>query len=218
MVTYKDIKNNKEINIYIESADKYLESIGYTEHSFNHVLRCVAVAEYILKTLDYDEHTIELAKIAAYMHDIGNLINRDGHAKTGAVMAFRILDKLKMKQEDIATIISAIGNHDESSAYPVSVVSSALILADKTDVRRTRVRPKDDTFSIHSRVNYAAKSSRVIIDKEQRTLTLNLSIDTNICSIMDYFEIFLSRMMLCKKACEFFNLTFKLLINEQSLL
>ena len=133
-------------------------------------------------------------------------------------MAFRILDKLKMKQEDIATIISAIGNHDESSAYPVSVVSSALILADKTDVRRTRVRQKDDTFSIHSRVNYAAKSSRVIIDKEQRTLTLNLSIDTNICSIMDYFEIFLSRMMLCKKACEFFNLTFKLLINEQSLL
>ena len=207
MVTYKDIKNNKEINIYIESADKYLESIGYTEHSFNHVLRCVAVAEYILKTLDYDEHTIELAKIAAYMHDIGNVINRDGHAKTGAVMAFRI-----------ATIISAIGNHDESSAYPVSVVSSALILADKTDVRRTRVRQKDDTFSIHSRVNYAAKSSRVIIDKEQRTLTLNLSIDTNICSIMDYFEIFLSRMMLCKKACEFFNLTFKLLINEQSLL
>ena len=131
-------------------------------------------------------------------------------------MAFRILDKLGMPSEDIAKIVSAIGNHDESSAYPVNVVSSALILADKTDVRRTRVRKNYE--GIHSRVNYAAESSRVIIDKEKMTLTLKLTIDTSICSIMDYFEIFLSRMMLCKKACEFFKLTFRLLINEQSLL
>lgn len=217
-MTFKEIKSNQEINTYIESADKYLEAIGYTEHSFNHVLRCVAVVEYILKTLDYDEHTIELAKIAAYMHDIGNVINREEHAKSGAIMAFRILDNLKMNSRDIATIITAIGNHDESSAYPVSDVSSALILADKTDVRRTRVRKNMDIYGIHNRVNYAAESSRVVIDKENKTLTLNLTIDTNICSIMDYFEIFLSRMMLCKRACEFFHLTFKLLINNQSLL
>ena len=215
-MNFNDIRNNEEINTYIKSADDYLASIGYTEHSFNHVLRCVAVVEYILKTLDYDSHTIELAKIAAYMHDIGNIINRDDHAKSGAIMAFRILDKLGMPSEDVAKIISAIGNHDESSAYPVNVVSSALILADKTDVRRTRVRKHYE--GIHSRVNYAAESSRVIIDKEQMTLTLKLTIDTSICSIMDYFEIFLSRMMLCKKACEFFKLTFRLLINEQSLL
>lgn len=218
MVTYKEIRNNKEINTYILSADKYLEAIGYTEHSFNHVLRCVAVVEYILTALEYDKHTIEIAKIAAYMHDIGNVVNRDGHAKSGALMAFRILDKLNMDTEDIATIVTAIGNHDESSAYPVNVVSSALMIADKTDVRRTRVRKKADIYNIHNRVNYAAKSSKVVINKEEMTLTLNLTIDTKICSIMDYFEIFLSRMMLCKKACEFFKLTFKLLINEQSLL
>lgn len=217
-ITFEDIRNNEEINLYIQSADDYLKSIGYTEHSFNHVLRCVAVIEYILKTLDYDSHTIELAKIAAYMHDIGNVINRDDHAKSGGIMAFRILDKLGMDTKDIATIISAIGNHDESSAYPVNVVSSALILADKTDVRRSRVRKEISNFGIHDRVNYAAVNSRVIINKESKTITLKLNIDTTICSIMDYFEIFLSRMMLCKKACEFFALEFKLLINDQSLL
>lgn len=217
-MTFEEIKNNKEINTYIESADRYLESIGYTEHCFSHVSRCVAVSEYILKSLGYDEHTIELAKIAAYMHDIGNVINRDEHAKSGAIMAFRLLDKLGMDYQDIAIIISAIGNHDESSAYPVNVVSSALILADKTDVRRSRVRKNTNQFGIHDRVNYASKESRVIIDKEKKTLTLKLTVDTTICSIMDYFEIFLSRMMLCKKACEFFSLEFRLLINDQSLL
>lgn len=217
-ITFDDIRNNNEINTYIESADEYLKSIGYTEHSFKHVLRCVAVVEYILKTLEYDEHTITLAKIAAYMHDIGNVINRDDHAKSGAIMAFRLLDKLGMEVKDIATIISAIGNHDESSAYPVNVISSALIIADKTDVRRARVRKDIANFGIHDRVNYAAESSRVIIDKENKILTLKLDVDTTICSIMDYFEIFLSRMMLCKKACEFFQLEFKLLINDQSLL
>ncbi len=216
-MTFEEIRNNQEINTYIKCADKYLEDIGYTEHAFSHVLRCVAVVEYILKTLNYDNKTIELTKIAAYMHDIGNVINRDDHAKSGAIMAFRILDKLGMDYNDISTVITAIGNHDESSAYPVSVVSAALIIADKTDVRRSRVRKNSD-FSIHNRVNYAAKESRVIIDKDNKTLTLRLTIDTTICPIMDYFEIFLSRMMLCKKACEFFSLTFKLLINEQSLL
>ncbi len=216
-MTFNDIKENQEINTYIESADRYLADIGYTEHSFNHVFRCVKVVEYILETLGYDEHTVELAKIAAYMHDIGNVVNRDDHAKSGAIMAFRILDKLGMSSNDIALIVSAIGNHDESSAHPVSIISSALIIADKTDVRRSRVR-KDVDFDIHNRVNYAAIKSRVTINKEEKTLTLNLSIDTSICSIMEYFEIFLSRMKLCKKATAYFGLEFKLLINDQELI
>jgi len=217
-MTFEEIKNNELINTYIESADEYLRQLGYTEHSFNHVSRCVKVCEYILKNLGYDDHTIELAKIAAYMHDIGNVINRDDHAKIGALMAYRILDNLNMDPKDIATIITAIGNHDESSAHPVNVVCSALILADKTDVRRSRVRKEAKLVGIHERVNYAAKSSQVILDKDTKTITLKLEIDTQICSIMEYFEIFLSRMMLCKKASEFINCTFKLLINEQTLL
>ena len=218
MITFQDIKENKEINTYIESADQYLANIGYTEHSFKHVLKCAAVVEYILESLGYDERTIELGKIAAYMHDIGNIVNRAGHARSGAIMAFEILTKLGMDTKEIADIVSAIGNHDESSAYPVSVISSALIIADKTDVRRTRVRKEMLEFDIHNRVNYAAIKSRVIIDKEQKTLKLNLMIDTTICSIMEYFEIFLSRMKLCASATSFFGLDFKLFINDQDLI
>ena len=161
---------------------------------------------------------IELAKIAAYMHDIGNIVNRAGHARSGAIMAFEILTKLGMDTKEIADIVSAIGNHDESSAYPVSVISSALIIADKTDVRRTRVRKEMLEFDIHNRVNYAAIKSRVIIDKEQKTLKLNLTIDTTICSIMEYFEIFLDRMLLCRKAADRLGLSFKLTINGQQLI
>ena len=217
-MTFEEIRQNKEIATYISSADRYLQAIGYTEHSFAHVGHCVDVVEYILKNLSYNQHTIELAKIAAYMHDIGNIINREDHAKTGAIMAFRLLDKMGMPTEDIASIIMAIGNHDESSAYPVNVISSALILADKTDVRRSRVRKNISEFGIHDRVNYAVMESKVVLDAEKKTFTLNLTIDNTICSIMDYFEIFLSRMMLCKKAAAYFNLTFHLCINKQSLL
>lgn len=216
-MTFEEIKNNKEINAYIKGADNYLEQIGYTEHSFAHVGHCIDVCEYILKTLNYDQKTIELAKIATYMHDIGNVINRDDHAKSGALMAFRILDKLGMPCEDIAQIITAIGNHDESSAYAVSPISAALIIADKTDVRRSRVRSFNDN-NIHNRVNYAVEESKVVINKDKTTLTLNLKINTSICPIMDYFEIFLTRMLLCQKACEFFDLKFKLSINKQNLL
>lgn len=212
------IKNNEEINTYIKMADNYLEGIGYTEHSFNHVLRCVKVVEYILQGLGYKEDIIELGKIAAYMHDIGNVVNRQNHAQSGALMAFRILDKLGMPTKDIAMIVTAIGNHDESAAYPVNIISAALILADKTDVRRSRVRKGDIEKDIHDRVNYATIESHVYLDKKEKKLTLKLTIDTTICSIMEYFEIFLSRMNLCKKAANFFNLTFKLSINEQILL
>ena len=184
MITFEDIKNNKEINTYIESADTYLANIGYTEHSFKHVLQCAKVVEYILESLGYEQRTIELAKIAAYMHDIGNVVNREDHAKSGALMAFRILDKIGMDVSEVAEIVSAIGNHDESAAYPVGVISSALIIADKTDVRRSRVRKEIKEFDIHNRVNYAAIKSNVVIDKEEKTLTLNIIIDTTICSIM----------------------------------
>lgn len=218
MIKFQDIKENKEINTYIESADTYLANIGYTEHSFKHVLRCAAVVEEILESLGYDERTIELGKIAAYMHDIGNVVNRAGHARSGALMAYHILEKLGMETSEIALIVSAIGNHDESSAYPVSVISSALIIADKTDVRRSRVRKEMKEFDIHNRVNYAAIKSRVIVNKEEKTLKLNLVIDTTICSIMEYFEIFLSRMKLCEKAASFFGLMFKLVINDQELI
>ena len=217
-MNFNEIKNNQEINTYIEYADLYLSELGYTEHAFNHIYRCVKVTEYILETLGYDEKTINLGKISAYMHDIGNAVNRDDHAKSGALMAFNILTRLGMEPSEIAKIVSAIGNHDESSAYPVNVIASALIIADKTDVRRSRVRPNADIADIHNRVNYAAIKSRVIINKEEKTLTLNLTIDTTICPIIEYFEIFLSRMNLCKEASRYFDLEFKLLINDQELI
>ena len=204
--------------MYIKQADASLVALGYTEHSFAHVTKCAFVAAEILSTLGYDEHTIELTKIAAYMHDIGNVINRADHAQSGAVMAFRILDKLGMPAEDISAVITAIGNHDEHTAYPVNAIAAALILADKCDVRRSRVRnPRSIAFDIHDRVNYAVKESEVIIQKDSH-LELRLVIDTQMCAVMDYFEIFMSRMILCRKAAEKLGLQFKLIINEQPLM
>lgn len=219
MITYKDIKNSREIKNYIERADKNLAAIGYTEHSFAHVNKCAEVAGDILKKLDYPERTVELAKIAAYMHDIGNVINRADHAQSGAVMAFRILDKMDMDSAEIAVIVAAIGHHDESTAFPVNEVAGALILADKSDVRRSRVRDYNPaTIDIHDRVNYAAEKSRLILAKEEQTLTLDLKIDTTISSVMDYFEIFLNRMLLCRRAANYFNFSFRLIINGVTLL
>ena len=217
-MNFEEIKNNEEIKSYIERADKCLAQINYTEHSFNHVNRCVAVCEYILKELGYDEKTIFLAKVAAYMHDIGNVVNRENHAQSGALLTSMILSKIGMNYQDIAIIMSAIGNHDESSANVVDEISAALILADKTDVRRSRVRKDYKEFGIHNRVNYAVKNSKVSVNKEEKAIVLNLTIDVEICSIMDYFEIFLSRMLLCKKACNYLNYEFQLRINDQALL
>ncbi len=219
MITYKMIKENDQIKTYIKKADEALGALGYTEHSFAHVGIVAKNAEYILSTLGYDEHKIELAKIAAYMHDIGNVINRVDHAQSGAVMAFRILDKMGVDAEDIATIISAIGNHDESTAVPVNEVAAALILADKTDVRYTRVRNRDlASFDIHDRVNYAVRESSLSINEDKSKLSLNLTIDTEISPVMDYFEIFLGRMILCKKAAEKLNMRFRVIINGQNVL
>ena len=217
MITFESIKNNDEIKTYISEADKSLCALGYTEHSFAHVGRVASVASEILSLMDYDSRTVELAGIAGYMHDIGNLINRIDHSQSGAVMAFRILDKLGMSPEETAIIVSAIGNHDEGTGVPVNAVAAALILADKSDVRRTRVRNSDTaTFDIHDRVNYSVESSSLSIDRDRGIVRLSLRIDTEISSIMDYFEIFLGRMTMCRRAAESLGLHFKLTINDQN--
>lgn len=219
MLTYEELKRNKSVKAYITGADRSLAALGFTEHSFAHVTKVAATCENILSVLGYSAHETELAKIAAYLHDIGNLVNRIDHSQSGAVMAFRILDKLNMDASDIATVVSAIGNHDEGTGVPVDAISAALILADKSDVRRSRVRNRDkSTFDIHDRVNYSVRSSSLEISEDKKIIVLKLSIDTRYGSIMEYFEIFMQRMILCRKAAEKLGLTFKLEINGQQLL
>lgn len=219
MITFENIKNNEAINTYIAKADESLIALGYTEHSFAHVTKVAEMAKYILHTLGYPERDCELAAIAGYLHDIGNLINRVDHAQSGAVMAFRILDNMGFPPEEIANITTAIGNHDEGTAEAVNPIAAALILADKTDVRRSRVRNKDiSTFDIHDRVNYSVKKAITKINEDKTLIKLKLTIDQRYGTVMDYFEIFLGRMTLCRKAAEKLGLQFKLIINEQQLL
>ena len=219
VVTYKYIKQNPDIMTYIRQADKALEAIGYTEHSFAHVERVAQTSSMILTELGYLERQIELVKIASIMHDIGNVINRVDHAQSGAVMAFRLLDNLSMPAQEICSIISAIGNHDESTAVPIDAISAALIIGDKTDVRRSRVRNNDlTTFDIHDRVNFAVEKSNVRFNESKTSLILELSINTDISPVMEYFEIFLQRMILCKKASQFFGLRFQMVINGANVL
>ena len=218
-LSFEEIRKNLDIKTYIKKADDSLSALGFTEHSFPHVLKVSDTAAYILATLGYSEREIELVKIAGYMHDIGNLINRIEHSQSGAIMAFRILDKLGMESEDLSDVIAAIGNHDEGTGVPISPIAAALILADKSDVRRNRVRNRDVfTFDIHDRVNYSVQSANLKIDVERKDITLFLMIDTSFGSIMDFFEIFMERMILCKKAAEKLNLRFKLNINGQNLI
>lgn len=219
MLTFEDVKRNETIRTYIQRADESLIALGFTEHSFAHVAVVAENAGYILRTLGYPERTVELAKIAGFLHDIGNLVNRIDHSQSGAVMAFRILDNLQCDPAEIATIVTAIGNHDEGTGQPVNAVAAALILADKSDVRRSRVRNQDPaTFDIHDRVNYSVKESRLKINGEHTLIKLKLSVDTKYGSVMDYFEIFMGRMLLCRKAAEKLGLQFKLMINEQPLI
>jgi metal-dependent HD superfamily phosphatase/phosphodiesterase len=221
MITYETIKASPEIRTYIEKADENMLAIGYTEHAFAHVAKCAQMSGDLLLALGYGPRTAELARIAAYMHDIGNVVNRAGHAGSGALMAFRLLDSMGMDPAETAAVVSAIGHHDEETAFPVNAVAAALILADKSDVRRSRVRPTDpDTIShdIHDRVNYAVESASLALQQEESAIRLELSIDTTICAVMDYFEIFLGRMLLCRKAANFFGLKFQLVINGVSLL
>lgn len=216
MVSYESIKKNEAVKEYITAADASLRALGYTEHSFAHAAKVAECAAYILESKGHDGHTVELAKIAAYLHDIGNLVNRIEHSQSGAVMAFRILDNLGMPPKDIATVVTAIGNHDEGTGVPVNEVAAALILADKSDVRRSRVRNSDlATFDIHDRVNYSVEESSLKILDGNKEIRLELKIDTSISSLMSYFEIFLERMMLCRRASDKLGLKFSLVINGQ---
>lgn len=218
-MTFDEIRHNEVINTYIRQADISLSALGYTEHSFAHVTAVAEKAGYILKTLGYDERLVELAKIAGYLHDIGNLVNREEHSQSGAIMAFRILDHLNFPPEEIGQIVAAIGNHDEGTGVPVSPLAAALILADKSDVRRNRVRNRDEaTFDIHDRVNYAVEHAELRFQEDNTSLLLSLTIDTGISSVLEYFEIFLQRMLLCQKAAEFLNIRFRMTVNGANVL
>ena len=213
-VTFKDIKKSKEVNAYIYKGNSTLGVLGYTDHSAEHAVKVSSMAGKILECLGYGGHTVELAKIAGYMHDIGHCVNRLDHPHSGALMAHQILRDMKMDYEDIAVIINAIGMHDEKSGGAVDTVSAALILADKTDVRRDRVRNQNKAaFDKHDRVNYAVVSSSLDIQKEKKVIKLDLQLDENICSMMDYFEIFLQRMLMCRRAASVLGTTFKLNAN-----
>ena len=217
MLTFEQIRKDEKIKTYIKKADESLAALGFTEHSFPHVLRVADFAGNILDELGYGDREVELARIAGYIHDIGNMVNRVGHSQSGAVMAFEILREMGMKTEELCDIVSAIGNHDEGTGVPVNAMAAALILADKSDVRRSRVRNRDKTtFDIHDRVNYSVEKSTLKINKENKTVTLKLIVDTEYGSVMDYFEIFLGRMIMCRKAAEKLGLIFRLVINEQT--
>ncbi len=217
-ITPNDIYNNEEIKTYITSCNEFLNKIGYTEHGLAHAKRCSTYAYNILKELSYDERMCELAAISGYMHDIGNIVNRADHAHSGALMAFTILNKLNMPPREIALICSAIGNHDEHTAYPVNPVAAALILSDKSDVRRSRVQQFDLAGDIHDRVCYAVIEDNLTISATDKTCILSFTIDTEICPVMEYFEIFLERMILCRKSADTLGLTFELIINKTRLL
>ena len=217
-MTYEQIRSDHAVQVYISQADETLKALGFTEHSFAHVTLVAQRAAYILETLGYEDRIVELAKIAGYLHDIGNVVNRTDHSQSGAVMAFRILDRMDFPPEEIAAVISAIGNHDEGTGIPVNPIAAALIIADKSDVRRSRVRnPEDVRVDIHDRVNYSATRSEVVVDVEKKMLTLALDVDTAVSPVMEYLEIFMKRMLLCRRAAETLKLTFHLEINGQQL-
>ena len=217
-MTYEQVKQDEAVKVYIAQADASMKALGFTEHSFAHVTRVAETAGIILETLGYPERTVELAKIAGYLHDIGNVVNRVDHSQSGAVMAFRILDRMNFPPAEIATIVTAIGNHDEGTGVPVNAVAAALIIGDKSDVRRSRVRNKETiALDIHDRVNYSVTDCHIEFDTSHSCIILKLSVDTQFSSVMEYLEIFMKRMLLCRKAAETLGLTFHLIINGQQL-
>lgn len=218
MITFQDIKSNEKIRAFIKEAYNSLNAIGYTEHGFAHVGLVAERAGYILKELGYCERDVELAKIAAFMHDIGNIVNRRDHAQSGAIIAFRLLDNMGMEPNELAKVVTAIGNHDEGTGGAVNPIAAALILGDKTDVRRTRVSETDKSkFDVHDRVNYSVISSELKFNESKTELVLSLDVDTDISSVMDYFEIFLERMVMCKKSSKHLGVTFALIVNGQKI-
>ncbi|MFZ5596689.1 MAG: HD domain-containing protein [Bacillota bacterium] len=219
MITLEDLKKNELVDTFIRKGNQFLGTMGYTEHSYRHVNLVSNIARDIVKRLEYPERDAELAAIAGYLHDIGNVVSRNEHGISGATIVYPILMGAGMPPDEIATIISAIANHEEQYGQPVNTVAAALIVADKSDVHRSRVRNDDfATFDIHDRVNYAAKQSSVTVDNKRRTITMDLTIDIDICPVMEYFEIFLARMMLCRRAAGFLGCDFELVINGSKLL
>ena len=217
-MTYEQVRSDHAVRVYIAQADASMEALGFTEHSFAHVTKVAETAAHLLEALNYDERTVELAKIAGFLHDIGNLVNRVDHSQSGAVMAFRILDRMEFPPEEIAAIVTAIGNHDEGTGVPVNPLAAALILADKSDVRRSRVRKKADIETdIHDRVNYSVTGCDLSVGVEEKYIALSLDVDTEVSSVMNYLEIFMKRMLLCKKAAESLGCSFRLVINGQRL-
>ena len=217
-MTYDQVRQDAAVKVYIAQADASMDALGFTEHSFAHVSRVAEIAGNILSALNYPERSVELARIAGYLHDIGNVVNRVDHSQSGAVMAFRILDRMDFPPEEIAAIVTAIGNHDEGTGVPVNAIAAALIIADKSDVRRSRVRNKETiSLDIHDRVNYSVTDSALEIDKEKSSVILKLQVDTGVSSVMEYFEIFMKRMLMCRKAAEKLGLNFRLSINDQIL-
>ena len=217
-MTYEQVRQDAAVKVYIAQADASMEALGFTEHSFAHVSKVAEIAGNILHTLGYPARTVELAKIAGYLHDIGNVVNRVDHSQSGAVMAFRILDRMEFAPEEIAAIVTAISNHDEGTGVPVNAVAAALIIADKSDVRRSRVRNKETiSLDIHDRVNYSVTNSLLEIDQQSSSIILKLQVDTKVSSVMEYFEIFMKRMLMCRKAAEKLGMSFRLSINGQVL-
>ena len=215
---YNRVRNDHDIHVYLQDQNKSMHAMGFTEHSFAHIGVVTDRVGYILETLGVDDHTIDLALTAAWMHDLGNVVNRVDHSQSGALMTFYLLDKMGIPAEDIAPIVRAIGNHDEGSGVPVSNIAAALIIADKSDVRRSRVQDEVKDFDIHDRVNYSVKSSLLKINQDHTAIKLKLELDTRYGEIGDYFEIFMERMLLCRKAAAFLDLEFHLIINEQTLM
>ena len=219
MITLKDIKENKELDALIRGAQKQLNAIGYTEHGHRHISIVSKRAGDILEKLGYPERTVELTRIAGYMHDIGNCVNRVDHAHSGAILAYNILKDMGMPVEERTEIMMAIGNHDENTGNAISDISAAIILADKSDVHRDRVVNKNlSTFDIHDRVNYAVTNANLDLDEKERKIILDLTIDTKICPVLDYFEIFMDRTMMSKYAAKFLKIWFELIINDTKLL
>ena len=217
-MTYEQVKQDEAVKVYIAQADASMEALGFTEHSFAHVTKVAETAGALLESLGYPQRTVELAKIAGYLHDIGNVVNRVDHSQSGAVMAFRILDRMEFSPEEIATIVTAIGNHDEGTGVPVNAVAAALILADKSDVRRSRVRAKADlSLDIHDRVNYSVIDGVLTLSPDKTSVTLDMRVDNQVSSVMEYLEIFMKRMLLCRQAAQRLGLVFHLQINGQLL-
>ncbi|MFZ5646813.1 MAG: HD domain-containing protein [Bacillota bacterium] len=219
IITLDDIRINPVVDTFIRKGNQFLGAMGFTEHSYRHVNLVSGIAKNIIEKLEYSRREAELAAIAGYLHDIGNVVSRNDHGISGAVIVYPILMDMGMPPDEIAVVLSAIANHEEQYGQPVNTVAAALIVADKSDVHRTRVRNRDfATFDIHDRVNYAAENASLKVDNKRRTITMDLTIDIEICPVMEYFEIFLTRMMLCRRAAGFLDCDFELIINGSKLL